>query len=108
MKISSEQAIRANAIDPIPATQSNPQKSTPTSTPGNGPAAIVDLSAQAQALTAAKSEAAGYLSAVKAAPDTRTDLVAKLKSQVDSGTYHVNSSDIADQILRRAQADNIK
>ena len=62
----------------------------------------------AVSLKKAKTEAATYLPAVNAAPDTRVALVDKLKAQVESGTYHVSSADIADQIVRRAQADIIQ
>ena len=107
MKITNDEAIRAASIDPISAPKLAPQ--TPgqgaAATPGAGPAAQIEISAQAKALGAAKTEASSYLPAVHAAPDIRTDLVSKLKTQVDSGTYHVSSADIADQIVRRAQAD---
>ena len=76
---------------------------------GNGatPAATVELSPQAQALAAAKTEAAGYVSAVNAVPD-REDKIADLKSRIAAGTYKVSGSDIADQIVRRSQADKIR
>ena len=110
MKITNDEAVRAAGVAPVAAV--NPR--TPAATaakaaaPGAGPAAQIELSAQAQALSAAKTEAANYLPAVNAAPDIRTSLVDKLKAQVESGTYHVRSADIADQIVRRAQADTIQ
>ena len=109
MKITNDEAIRAASIDPIsaPKLQTRTPKPTVAAAPGAGPAAQVEISAQAKALGAAKTEAASYLPAVHAAPDVRTALVDKLKAQVDSGTYHVASADIADQIVRRAQADKI-
>ena len=109
MKITNDEAIRATSIDPISLPKLQPQTPQPakTAAPGAGPAAQVEISAQAKALGAAKTEAAGYLPAVHAAPDIRTDLVSKLKAQVDSGAYHVSSADIADQMVRRAQADTI-
>jgi flagellar biosynthesis anti-sigma factor FlgM len=110
MKITNDEAVRASSsIDPVAAANLRPQ--TPgasAGTPGSGPAAKIEISDQAKALASAKTEAASYLPAVKAAPDTRVDLVSQLKAQVESGTYHVSSADIADQIVRRAQADNIK
>ena len=110
MKITNDEAIRAASIDPISLPKLQPHTPQPpkTATPGAGPAAQVEISAQAKALGAAKTEAASYLPAVQAAPDIRTDLVSKLKTQVDSGAYHVSSADIADQIVRRAQADKIQ
>ena len=107
MKISSEESLRAGRIEPITPAQSGAVK-TPVAAPGNGPAAQVELSAQAQALSAAKAEAAHYLPAVQAAPETRDDLVSRLKSQVESGSYHVSGADIADQIVRRATADSVR
>ena len=109
MKISSEESHRAGRIEPITPAQSGVAKAQPAAAaPGQGPAAQVELSAQAQAKAAAKAEAAQYLPAVKAAPETRDDLVSRLKSQVASGNYHVNSADIADQIVRRAKADRVQ
>ena len=110
MKITNDEAIRASSIDPIslPKLQPHTPRTTVATAPGAGPAAQIEISAQAKALGAAKTEAASYLPAVAATPDIRTDLVSKLKAQVDSGTYHVSSADIADQIVRRAQADKIQ
>ena len=111
MKITNDEAIRAAGVAPVAAVNSRTAAATPaakSAAPGAGPAAQVELSAQAQALTAAKTEAASYLPAVNAAPDIRTSLVDKLKAQVESGTYHVSSADIADQIVRRTQADTIQ
>ncbi len=110
MKITNDEAIRASSIDPISLPKLQPHTPQPSKTvvPGAGPAAQVEISAQAKALGAAKTEASSYLPAVHAAPDIRPDLVSKLKTQVDSGAYHVSSADIADQIVRRAQADKIQ
>ncbi len=108
MKISSEESLRAGRIEPIKPAQSGAVKSQPAATPGNGPAASVELSAKAQALSAAKAEAAHYLPAVQAAPETRDDLVSRLKSQIEAGSYHVSSADIADHIVRRAKADTVR
>ncbi len=111
MKITNGEAIRASSVESVAAANLRTQPATPaakTAGPGAGPAAQIELSAQAKALSAAKTEAAGYLPAVHAAPDIRTSLVDKLKAQVESGTYHVSSADIADQIVRRAQADKIQ
>lgn len=109
MKISSEETLRASRIEPIqPAASSPAQTPAAAAAPGEGPAAKVEISDQAKTLAAAKAEAAHYLPAVQAAPDTHAALVDRLKTQVQNGTYHVSSSDIADQIVRRAQADNIR
>ncbi len=108
MKISNDEAVRASSsIDPVAAAnlRAQPAPAAKTAAPGAGPAAQIEISDQAKALSAAKTQAASYLPAVNAAPDIRTSLVDKLKAQVESGTYHVSSADIADQIVRRAQAD---
>ncbi len=108
MKISSEESQRAGRIEPITPAGAGAVKAQPAATPGSGPAASVELSAQAQALSAAKAEATRYLPAVQSAPETRDDLVSRLKAQVEGGTYHVSGADIADQLVRRVQADNIR
>ncbi len=112
MKISNDEAVRAtSSIDPIAGAKLRAQPAAPaasTAAPGAGPAAQIEISEQAKVLSASKTEAASYLPAVNAAPDIRTSLVNTLKAQVESGTYHVSSADIADQIVRRAQADNVQ
>ena len=112
MRITSEEAIRAHGISPItPASPSSAPQNAPASVPGSGPAAQVELSDGAKALAAShtatiKAQAAPYLAAVQAAPETRDDLVVRLKTQVESGSYHVSASDIAEQAIRRAKADS--
>lgn len=112
MKITHDESNRAAQIAPTQAlasvskTGASPAPYQGLNTPA--PAAQVELSAQAQALSASKAEAAQYLPAVQATPDTRDDLVSKLKTQVESGSYHVSSTDIADQILRRSAADRLQ
>ena len=112
MRITSEEAIRANSISPItPTSRGSAPQNAPASVSGSGPAAQVELSDGAKALAASqtaatKAEAARFLPAVQAAPETRDDLVARLKTQVESGSYHVSASDIAEQAIRRAKADN--
>ncbi len=108
MKISNDESLRAGRIGPVATPPSSGVKVTPAAAPGSGPAAQLELSDQAKARTASKAEAASYLPAVQAAPETRDALVARLKTQVDSGAYHVPSADIADQIVRRATADRIQ
>lgn len=103
MKISDNESLRASQVGAVNRTTGivgntqTPAQSSEVATP----AAQVELSSQAQALASAKA-------AVDAAPDTRDDLVAKLKSQIDAGTYQVSGKDIAEQMLRRAQADRLK
>ena len=42
---------------------------------------------------------------IEALPDVREDRVAELKRQIENGTYHVSSNEIADLMMRRALAD---
>ncbi len=107
MKISNDEALRARRIEPIRPVLTDAIQATKSAGPGNSPAAQVELSAQAQALSAAKAEAAHFVPAVQAAPETRDDLVSRLKAQVESGSYHVSGTDIADQMVRRAKADGV-
>lgn len=104
MKISNLESLRASQTDavarPTSVTGTSPIPSGTSGQVGT-PAAQVELSSQAQALASAKA-------AVEAAPDTRDDLVAKLKAQIDGGTYQVSGNDIAEQMIRRAQADRIR
>lgn len=104
MKISNDEALRAGQIAPTAATQGSTLKA-PVASEGRDrtatPAAQVELSAQAQTIASAKA-------AVDAAPDVREDLVARLKAQIDGGTYSVSGADIADAMLRRSKADSIR
>jgi flagellar biosynthesis anti-sigma factor FlgM len=45
---------------------------------------------------------------VDALPDVREEQVQALKARIESGTYVVNSEDIADLIVRRAWADSMR
>jgi len=106
MKITSDESLRASRVDTISPVQGGAAH-TQKPTAGASPAAQVEISAQAQALAASKAEASRFLPAVQNTPDTRDNLVTQLKSQVDAGTYHVSSSDIAEQMVRRAKADSL-
>lgn len=102
MKISDNESLRASQITAVTPSQPTASKSAAQAySQGAAPAAHVDISEQAQAISVASA-------AVQSAPDVREDLVANLKAQVDAGTYQVSGKDIADQLLRRAQADRIQ
>jgi flagellar biosynthesis anti-sigma factor FlgM len=104
MRIQGEESVRAAQITPAPQVtgqQGSAGHAAAGSAESGSPAATVDFSSQAQQIQSAKA-------AVDAVPDVREDLVSSLKQRVDSGTYHVNSSDIADMMLRRATADTTK
>lgn len=80
MKISNDESLRASRIKSVSPVPSGAVKTSPATTPGSGPAAQVELSAQAKALSASKTvskaEAARFLP-VQAAPETRDDLVSR-------------------------------
>jgi len=99
MKISVTESTRAGQISGVNPTQSAAGNEDTIN--GGSPAATVELSPSAQTINAARQ-------AVAAVPETRDDLVNRIKAQIDAGTYHVSSSDIADQMVRRAQADSIR
>ena len=42
---------------------------------------------------------------IETLPDVREDRVAELKRQIENGSYHVSSDEIADLMMRRALAD---
>lgn len=66
---------------------------------GATPAAKIEISASAQEIQQVKSR-------VDALPDVREDLVSSLKASIESGNYRVSNEDIADLMVRRAQADH--
>jgi anti-sigma28 factor (negative regulator of flagellin synthesis) len=105
MKITSGESTRASQISPVTASTSAAPTSSPVSS-GTGPAASLQVSPEAQVRAAAQAEAASYVPAVNAVPD-REDKISDLKSSIAAGTYQVSGQDIADQILRRSQADSI-
>jgi anti-sigma28 factor (negative regulator of flagellin synthesis) len=45
---------------------------------------------------------------LEAEPDVREEMVADLKARIDAGTYKVTDEAIADLIIRRSKADNIR
>lgn len=53
-------------------------------------------------------EVARFTEAVKAAPDVREDVVMKLKERIEKGDYKVSGEEIAEMMVRRMQADQIR
>jgi len=53
-------------------------------------------------------EVARVVEMVKAAPDVREDIVMKLKERIEKGEYKVDSTEIAEMMMRRAQADRVR
>jgi len=105
MKISDMESTRAGQITgvnrPQPVAGNTDAQSTNLGSNGGAPAATVELSQSAQTINLARQ-------AVDAVPDTRDELVNRIKAQVDAGTYNVSGDDIADQMFRRAQADSLR
>jgi flagellar biosynthesis anti-sigma factor FlgM len=65
------------------------------------PASSVELSAEAQ-------EVRRVTKLVNELPDVRADRVQALKAQIENGTYQVTGEQIADLIVRRAYADDVR
>jgi flagellar biosynthesis anti-sigma factor FlgM len=103
MKISN---VESNRIGEVVASNrpqivtSAPELQPDKNGAGGNRAATVELSQEGQALATARR-------AVDATPDTRDELVSRLKDKVDSGNYHVSSSDIAEQMITRAQDNRL-
>lgn len=45
---------------------------------------------------------------LKATPDVRTDRVQELSDKINSGTYNVDSKDVADKMIGRSMADDLR
>lgn len=100
MKISEQEVSRLLSYSPL--ERSGNTASTVTSDTAvvrSVPAARVDISVTAQ-------DVQRVTELIKRLPDVREDRVQALKAQIENGTYHVSSEDIADLIIRRALADN--
>jgi negative regulator of flagellin synthesis FlgM len=65
------------------------------------PAASVELSPRAQEIRQIKF-------VLDEIPDVREEMVQELRQKIEAGEYHVSSEEIADLIVRRTFADNIR
>jgi len=103
MKISIEEVSR------ILQTQGVARKSG-SGANGNGKTASVNSIAPAASVevSAAANEIQRVKKLVDQTPDIREDIVQSIKARIESGTYKVSSEDVADLMLRRAQADRIR
>lgn len=61
----------------------------------------VILSSQAQ-------EMGAIYQSIRSLPEVREDRVKELSSQIDSGTYNVSGQDIADKMIGRTLADQLR
>jgi negative regulator of flagellin synthesis FlgM len=105
MRISGEQSNIAANIGPLRGVSA---AASASSHGHSSSASTIETSAATVSFSSRAQEISRATSAVNSSPDTRDDLVASLKSKVDSGTYHVSSSDIAEMMYRRHAADNVK
>lgn len=48
------------------------------------------------------------MKAVAEVPDTRDDAVAEIKAKIERGEYKVSGEDVAEMMIRRMRADNIR
>jgi len=48
------------------------------------------------------------LDALKDVPDEREEIVAELKAKIERGEYKVDPQDVAEMVIRRSRADNIR
>ena len=100
MKISEQEVSRLLAYSPFERTADTSHAVVADRSPvRTTPAASVDISDRAN-------EVRRVAGLIKQLPEVREDRVQALKAQIENGTYHVSSEDIADLIIRRALADN--
>ncbi|MCF8721201.1 flagellar biosynthesis anti-sigma factor FlgM [Nitrospina gracilis] len=76
--------VKGNPADPT---------STASSRASNAGGEQIALSAKGQTIQKA-------LDVVKASPDVRTEKINRIKSQVENGTFHVDSDVLAESILK--------
>ena len=100
MKISEQEVSRLLSFSPTERTGRSSYAVVAEDRISQGErAAQVDISVAAQ-------EVQRITQLINRLPDVREDRVQALKAQIENGTYHVSSEDIADLIIRRALADN--
>ena len=100
MKISELEVSRLLSYSPFErSVNASSAIATDTAVVRTAPATQVEISDSAQ-------EVRRVTDLVNSLPDVREDRVQALKAQIENGTYHVSSEDIADLIIRRALADN--
>ncbi len=107
MKILQNEAVNAARIGQVQGTS---PVSSKTAVPGQGTnsAAAAESPAATVSFSSAAQQIASVTAAVNAQPDTRDELVQSLKAKIANGQYNVSSSDIADMMLRRHAADQVK
>lgn len=100
MKISEQEVSRLLAYSPFERTAGTSHAVVADrSAVRTTPASHIDISDKAN-------EVRRVAGLIKQLPEVREDRVQALKAQIENGTYHVSSEDIADLIIRRALADN--
>lgn len=103
MKISVDEVARIQAMASVRRPNGSSTNGNGTDGVGNGhtPAASVEISARSQEIQQIKK-------IISSLPEERDDLVATLSQRVQSGSYQVSGSDIADLMMRRAIADQVR
>lgn len=100
MKISNVESGKATAnIGGVEA------KILPSDRPKGPVSSRTDTSRQLSPLEKGMAVAEAALAEV---PDTREDIVNELKERIKNGEYKVNGIDVAEMMLRRRAADNIR
>lgn len=103
MKISNVEVDRVRQTHPLPDASERgiygPGRDADVV--GISPAASVEVSAGAQEIQRVRK-------LVAETPDIRDDVVQSIKARIDSGSYKINSDDVADQMVRRALADRVR
>ena len=77
--------------------------------PENRPKGLVSMRQQSAAsLSPLEQGMAVAEAALKDVPDTREQIVNELKARIEKGEYQVSGAEIAEMMLRRRTADNIR
>jgi flagellar biosynthesis anti-sigma factor FlgM len=84
------------AVDRVRSAEVTP--TTPAATDGAAP-----VTGSEHVVLSAKAEEVGMArEALQGVPDVRSDRVAKLKQQIEAGTYHVSADEVADKMLNQS------
>jgi len=101
MRISTQEFTRVFSTETPTASPMRRAYAATQSTRPVGDAAEVQVSTEAQDVQYIKAQMAE-------APDVREAMIAELKAKIDAGEYKISGEDIADSMIRRAHADNIR
>ncbi|CAI2718907.1 flagellar biosynthesis anti-sigma factor FlgM [Nitrospina watsonii] len=105
MEIQGDDFKIRNKVSPdkvkAPSAKGNPAdpSATSTSRAASGGGEQIALSAKAQIIQKG-------LDVAKASPDVRTEKINRIKSQVEDGTFHVDSDVLAESILKEILSES--